>query len=86
MKHDTKSGKEGNAAEEKMILDVTTQEMSGAGKPLVSDLNSKERVPDIYVPELGGNIRPVGYELGSGSMAGPNINIPELGGNERPVA
>lgn len=87
MKHDTKSGKEGNAAEEKMILDVTTQEMSGGGKSLVSDLNSKEeRVPDIYVPELGENIKPVGYELGSGSMARPNIDIPELGGNERPVA
>ncbi len=61
--------------------------MSGSGKPLVSELNSnEERVPDIYVPELGENIRPVGYELGSGSMAGPNIDIPELGANERPVA
>ncbi|KAN0121849.1 hypothetical protein V8E51_000175 [Hyaloscypha variabilis] len=87
MKHDTKSEREGNAAEEKMGLDVTTQEMSRIGKSLVSELNSKEeRVPDIYVSELGENTRPVGYELDSGSMAGPNIDIPELGGNGKPVA
>ena len=86
MKHDTKSEREGNAAEEKIGLDVTTQEMSRVGKSLVSELNSKEeRVPDIYVSELGENTRPVGYELDSGSMAGPNIDIPELGGNGKPV-
>lgn len=41
-----------------MILDVTTHEMSGSGRPLVSELNSNEE----RVPELGGSIRPVGYE------------------------
>jgi hypothetical protein len=43
-------------------------------------------VPDIYVPKLGKNTGPVGYELDSGSMAGPNIVIPELDGNGKPVA
>ncbi len=42
MKQDTKSEREGNAAREKMGLDVTTEEMSGIGKSPVSELNSKE--------------------------------------------